>query len=42
MDKSFHVQKKQFFLLESYSYKMESDFVILQIEFLPDIFLQKI
>ena len=42
MDKTFHVHKKQFFLLESYSHIMESDFVISQIEFLPDIFIKKI
>ena len=42
MDKSFLVQKKQFFLLELDSYKMERDFVISQFEFLPDIFIKKI
>ena len=42
MDKTFHVHKKQFFLLELDSYKMERDFVISQIQFLPDIFIEKI
>ena len=42
MDKTFDVHKKQFFLLELDSHKMERDFVISQIQFLPDIFIEKI
>ena len=42
MDKTFHVHKKQFFLFERDSYKIERNFVISQFEFLPDIFIKKI